>query len=102
MGLIARALEARGLPTVYIGLMLDIVQRIRLPRAVFLDFPLGHPLGKPFDRQLQLSILRDVLAFLGTARPPADLLKLSYAWGEPFTYVPGAAANLQAHQEESK
>ena len=95
MGLIARALEARGVSTVYIGVMLDIVQRIRPPRAVFLDFPLGHPVGKPFDQQLQLSILRDTLAFLETARPPADLLTLSYGWGEPFTYIPGSAANLQ-------
>jgi D-proline reductase (dithiol) PrdB len=100
VGLIARAIEARGLQTVYIGLMLDIVQRIRPPRAVFLDFPLGHPVGKPFDRQLQLSILRDALAFLETARPPADLLKLSYGWGEPFTYVPGSAAKLQGQKDK--
>jgi len=100
VGLIARGLEARGISTVYIGLMLDIVQRIRLPRAVFLDFPLGHPCGKPFNRPLQLSILRDTLAFLETARPPADLLMLTYNWGEPFTYVPGAAAKLQGQGDQ--
>jgi hypothetical protein len=75
--------------------MLDIMRRIRPPRAVFLDFPLGHPFGKAFDHRLQRSILRDTLGFLETARPPADLRILPYVWGEPFTYVPGLAAKLQ-------
>jgi len=99
VGLIARGLEARGVSTVYIGLMLDIVQRIRPPRAVFLDFPLGHPVGKPYDRRLQLSILRDTLGFLAGARPPADLLSLAYSWGEPFMYVPGSAGKLQGNDD---
>jgi len=98
VGLIARGLEARGIPTVCIGLMLDLVQRIRPPRAVFLDFPLGHPVGKAHDRRLQLSILRDTLGFLAAARPPADLLKLPYSWGEPFTFVPGLAAKIQGYE----
>jgi hypothetical protein len=80
--------------------MLDIMRRIRPPRAVFLDFPLGHPIGKAFDHGLQRSILRDTLGFLKTARPPADLRILPYVWGEPFTYVPGSAAKLQGLEDK--
>jgi hypothetical protein len=90
VGLLARGIEKLGLPTVYVGLMLDIMQIIRPPRAAFLNFPLGHPIGKPFQPNLQLAILKDILSLLETAREPETLVHLPFVWGEPFTFVPGS------------
>lgn len=89
MGLIARGLERRGLPTVVVGHMLDIMELNRPPRAAFLDFPLGHPFGRPGDRPRQLAILREALRLLETGTGPGTLAQLPFAWGEPFTFTPG-------------
>ena len=40
MSLVARYLEAHGMPTVIIGSALDIVERCGVPRFLFVDFPL--------------------------------------------------------------
>jgi D-proline reductase (dithiol) PrdB len=89
VGLIARGLERRGLPTVVVGHMLDIMRLNRPPRAAFLDFPLGHPFGRPGDRPQQLAILRATLRLFETATGPGTLVQLPFAWGEPFTFTPG-------------
>lgn len=60
----------------------------RPPRAAFLDFPMAHPFGRPFDREQQLAILRDVLSLLSSAHGPGTLVELPYEWGEPFSYAP--------------
>ena len=71
------------------GLILDIMKLNRPPRAAFLNFPLGHPFGKPFDRAGQAKILRSVLTVLESAREPITLVQLPIAWGEPFTFKLG-------------
>lgn len=45
---------------------LDIVRAGRPPRISFVDFPLGHTVGKPFDRDGQLDIVRRGLLGLET------------------------------------
>ena len=50
MSLAARHLEALGIPTLCLGSALDILQAGAPPRSVFIDYPLGHSAGKPFDR----------------------------------------------------
>jgi D-proline reductase (dithiol) PrdB len=59
------------------------------PRAAFLNFPLGHPIGKRFQPELQSAILKDVLSLLETATVPGAIMDLPYTWGEPFTFTPG-------------
>ena len=86
MGLLARGVEEAGIPTVVLGSCLDIMREIMAPRMVFLGFPLGRQCGRPNDRELQLSILRDSLAFLSEAGGPGQMLELPYRWGEPFDW----------------
>ena len=40
---------------------LDITQSVHPPRAVFLDYPLGHTTGKPHEPALQRDILLQAL-----------------------------------------
>jgi len=49
VSLIARHLEANGIPTVVMGCAKDIVERVGVPRFLFSDFPLGNAAGRPND-----------------------------------------------------
>jgi len=86
VGLVARVVEEMGIPTIYAGAARDIMLQVRAPRAVFVDFPLGRTTGKPFDRELQMSIIKDALSALKTIKQPGTLIHLPYDWGQPFTF----------------
>ena len=58
---IARALEARGLPTLSMSVLLEAAEEAKPPRTCFLDFPLGCPAGKPHEAEQQREILRSAL-----------------------------------------
>jgi D-proline reductase (dithiol) PrdB len=58
---IARALEARGLPTLSMNVLLEAAEEAKPPRTCFLDFPLGCPAGKPHEAEQQREILRSAL-----------------------------------------
>ncbi|MBW2092865.1 MAG: hypothetical protein JRI34_12190 [Deltaproteobacteria bacterium] len=100
MGLIARGVEEAGIPTVYLGSCLDIMNQLKAPRMVFVDFPLGRQCGKPNDRELQMNILKDTLNFLETAKIPGQMLELPYKWGEPFDWEGFRRDVAQMIQEE--
>jgi len=82
VGLIARSIEAAGIPTLCMTSALSITRSVAPPRAAFLDYPLGHTTGKPGDPALQRSILRDALSAFSRLDEPGDVLTLDYAWAE--------------------
>ena len=82
MGLIARAIESAGVPTLSLTSALSITRSVNPPRAAFLDYPLGHTAGPAFDRVLQRQILLDALAGFQTIQKPGGLIDLGYAWSE--------------------
>lgn len=69
MGLIQSAIEKAGIPTVSITLLREITEQVRPPRALYVDRPLGCPLGAPHDAALQKRI---VMAALELLRNPAQ------------------------------
>ena len=71
--LIARHLEANGIPTVITGCAKDIVEHGGAPRFVFSDFPLGNAAGKPNDPLSQASTLSLALALLANAAEPVTV-----------------------------
>ena len=82
MGLVARHLEAAGIPTVIAGSALDIVEHCGVPRFSFTDFPLGNPIGKPADEEMQLAITRLALSMLHTATQPRTSAQTPFVWAE--------------------
>lgn len=64
VGLIQRAIEYAGITTVSISLLREITEQIRPPRALFVPFPLGHPLGEADNPDLQTRIMRAAFALL--------------------------------------
>ena len=57
--------ETAGLSTVVIVAIRDIAERMRPPRALCVEFPLGLPLGKPRDAGFQHRVLESAFALLG-------------------------------------
>lgn len=80
--LVARHLEAHGIPTVLLACARDITASACPPRAVFLDYPLGNPAGRPHDPDNQRAVLRDALHVLETTREPGTIVDLPYRWSD--------------------
>ncbi len=80
MGLIARVVEAAGIPTLCMTSALDITRAVNPPRAVFVNFPLGHQTGKPHDPDLQRRIVRDAMRAFAAITRPGTIVELPYVW----------------------
>jgi len=61
--------------------------RLKAPRSVFIDFPLGRQCGKPHDIDMQTSILKDTLNVLVAATTPGEIVDLPYEWDSPFDWA---------------
>ena len=82
MGLIAREIESQGIPTLSLSSALSITQSVNPPRAVFLDFPLGHTAGKALDEGLQDAIFEAALAAFETMETPGSVQTLPFDWAD--------------------
>ena len=82
LSLIARHLEANGIPTVIMGCAKDIVEHCGVARFLFSDFPLGNGAGKPHDVDSQEMTLELALALLDTAAEPRTTLQSPLRWSE--------------------
>jgi len=58
VSVLAHFFESFGLSTVLVGFVKEHIQAIKPPRALWLDFPMGRPLGKPNDIEFQKKIIR--------------------------------------------
>ena len=81
MSLVARCLEADGIATVVLGSAIDIVEHCGVPRFAFVDFPLGNPCGRPWDRAMQGQVVASAMALFETAAGPRTTLRLPCRWG---------------------
>lgn len=80
MSLVARHLEANGIPTLIIGSAIDIVEHARVPRYLHVDFPLGNPCGRPYDRAMQEEILGHALGWFTNASEKQWLARSPVEW----------------------
>jgi hypothetical protein len=71
VGLIQSIIEKAGIPTVSVTLLREITKRVAPPRALFVDFPLGYPLGAPNDAALQTRIMLAAFELLVEGTPTA-------------------------------
>ncbi|MCC6130584.1 MAG: hypothetical protein IT186_11720 [Acidobacteria bacterium] len=70
VGLIAGEIEKRGITTVSLSVLKEVTEKVRPPRSLCLEFPLGYPLGRPNDVELQTAIIRKALALASHPGPP--------------------------------
>lgn len=64
VGLIQAAIEREGIATVSISLLREVASAIKPPRALFVPFPMGFPLGAPNNPALQHRVIAAALRLL--------------------------------------
>jgi len=80
VGLIQRVIELRRIPTIGITLQQEVTMKVKPPRALFLRYPFGHPLGEAFHVRQQRTILLETLRGLETIQEPGTILTPGYVW----------------------
>ena len=66
MSVIAHWIEQHGIHTVVIGLVKLHLEKIKPPRALWVPFELGRPLGAPADAEFQTDVLMSALKMIET------------------------------------
>ena len=66
----ARYIEEEGISTVLISLVREHTEKIKPPRALWVPFPLGRPMGEPNSPELQSSVLETALHLLDRSDVP--------------------------------
>jgi D-proline reductase (dithiol) PrdB len=80
VGLVARAIETVGIANVCISLTKDLTVAVGAPRAVFVKWSLGHPLGEPHNSEQQRTVIFDALRLLISAETAGVITEPGYRW----------------------
>jgi hypothetical protein len=80
VGLIQRAIEAAGIPTIGITLQREVTRKVKPPRALFLRYPFGHPMGEAHAVRQQRAILLAALEALETLAKPGAIVEPGWVW----------------------
>ena len=64
VGLIAAELERQGISTVAIQLLRSVAKKVRPPRALFVPYKHGYPLGEPNAAEQQHEVIEAALKLL--------------------------------------
>lgn len=70
MGGLAHYIEEEGIATTQISLIREHTEKIRPPRALWVPFELGRPLGAPHNRAFQIAVLKHALLLLEAPAGP--------------------------------
>ena len=79
-GIISRTIEKAGISTISIVTIKEIAEEIKLPRSLFINFPLGYTLGRAHVLPLQRAIINDMVSALKTLDRPGKIIDLQYKW----------------------
>lgn len=60
--MLAYYFESAGFATTLVGFVREHIEAIKPPRALFLDFPMGRPFGKPNNPVFQSKVIREAFA----------------------------------------
>jgi D-proline reductase (dithiol) PrdB len=80
VGLIARVIEAAGVPTLCMTSAWDITDAVAPPRSVFVHHPLGHQTGARGDAEGQSALVRDALEAGVAIQRPGEIVELPQRW----------------------
>ena len=102
--MLARTIEAAGIPTVTVTMMPDLAAKARVSRLLAVEFPFGQAFGMVDDLGMQRQVTEAALRLLAEAREPEtrrdlDLewpidTKIAYRAWQPAEISPSVAANL--------
>ena len=84
MPVLARWIEAVGIPTVVVTMMPSVAEERRAPRIVGVEFPFGHAFGMPHDRTMQRQVLELALRVLAGASAFGTRVDCDVQWPVPL------------------
>jgi D-proline reductase (dithiol) PrdB len=58
----------------------DITENVKTPRALFVRFPYGAPLGPAGNAAVQESVIRAALELLASATQPGAIVESAIEW----------------------
>ena len=82
--MLARWIEAAGIPTVTVTMMPSVAEERLAPRIVGVEFPFGHAFGMPHDRVMQRRSLELALRVLAGATKFGTRVDLDLEWPVPL------------------
>ncbi len=82
MGLVARVVEAAGIPTVTLNMIWPYQRLIGMPRVAAVEHPFGRPYGDVGDAKTQGEVLRAALDVFAKADGPGYIEHLPFTWHE--------------------
>lgn len=80
MPVLARVVEASGIPTVTVTMMPVFSEKYPTSRILGVEFPFGHSFGMVGDAEMQHRTLRAALDLLVHATPPQARADLNEEW----------------------
>lgn len=111
MGVLSQYIEraekdgGAGIATVQVSLIRPVTEAVRPPRALWVPFPFGRPLGPPNRPDVQLDVLRQTLGLVDQPTAPAlidypdnvngDDIPSEEGWSCPVTF-PTVEPNTQS------
>lgn len=72
LGIVARAIEMRGIPTMLLSVDRTVTDKVRPPRSAYYNGDLGAVAGKPSWKQYQLRVLDEAIRWIETFDQPAS------------------------------
>lgn len=66
--------------TIVSSLRPDVTQGTGAPRASYMHFPMGNPMGEPGKPAQQRRILRSILETMQQLEGPDQLVEIPYRW----------------------
>jgi D-proline reductase (dithiol) PrdB len=80
VGLVARAVEEAGIPTVTLELIWTFQRVVGMPRVAAVEHPFARPFGDVSDTATQRAVLLAGLGVFQTAREAGHIEHLPMAW----------------------
>jgi D-proline reductase (dithiol) PrdB len=80
VGLVARVIEAAGVPTVALNMIWTFQRLVGMPRIAAIEHPFGRPYGDAGDAETQTAVLRAALDVFARAESPGHVEQLPFVW----------------------
>jgi hypothetical protein len=80
VGLVARKIEAVGIPTVTLNMIWPYQRAVGMPRVAAIEHPFGRPYGDVGDAETQRAVLRAALGLFERAASPGHVEHLPFVW----------------------
>lgn len=82
--MLARTFEAAGLATILVTNMPFWAAKIGVPRTLAVEFPFGHILGQPHNKEQQMRVIFQALDVLEKAEEPGTIVHSPEKWPGPL------------------